>query len=197
MARYKDGHKQEARDAIIKNAAERFRRDGIAGTGVRALMADAGLTHGAFYAHFSSRAELVASAIEYGAESTREQFETVLATVPGDQKLQTFISSYLRRQHGQQMGLGCTAAALAPDIARENSDTRARFTAQTERLVHLISDLLPEGGTQVERATRAKTVFALMMGVLQLMRIETSPDAIERLMHEGRTAALSLANQPW
>jgi hypothetical protein len=64
-------------------------------------------------------------------------------------------------------------------------------------LVHLISDLLPEGGTQVERATRAKTVFALMMGVLQLMRIETSPDAIERLMHEGRTAALSLANQPW
>ena len=61
----------------------------------------------------------------------------------------------------------------------------------------LIADLLPEGGTSEDRNTRAATVFATMMGVLQLMRIETDEVAAERLMREGRDAAACLATRPW
>lgn len=197
MARYKDGHKQEARDAILKNAAERFRRDGIAAVGVRTLMADAGLTHGGFYAHFPSRADLVAAAVERAAESTIGYFDTVLAAAPADRKLETLIATYLRPRHRAHMDLGCAAAALAPEIARESPETRARFAAQTGRLIQLIADLLPEGGAPDQRTTRAAAVFAAMMGVLQLMRIETDDAAAERLMREGRDAALSLALRPW
>ncbi len=197
MARYRDGHKQEARDAILKNAAERFRRDGIAAVGVRTLMADAGLTHGGFYSHFASRADLVAAAAEYAAESTLGYFGKVLDAAPADRKLETLIEAYLRPFHRKRMDLGCAAAALAPEIARESPPTRARFIGQTARLVRLIADLLPQGGTPEDRDARARTVFATMMGVLQLMRVETNPDTVGRLMHEGREAALHLAMRSW
>mgnify|MGYP002789578890 CR=1 FL=1 len=197
LARYPDSHKQAAREAILKNAAERFRRDGIAAVGVRSLMADAGLTHGGFYAHFSSRADLVAAAAEAAAQRTLGYFTEVLAAAPPDRKLETLIATYLRPRHRTHMDLGCAAAALAPEIAREPPETRQRFGAQTGRMIQLIADHLPAGGTPEQRDLRASTVFAAMMGVLQLMRIETDEAAVARLVREGRDAALSLANRPW
>ncbi len=197
MARYSRDHKRAAREAILKNAAERFRRDGIAAVGVRALMAEAGLTHGAFYAHFPSRTDLVAAAIETAAQSTLGYFEAVLAAAPADRQLETLIATYLRPRHRDHLALGCAAAALAPEIAREPAATRDRFAAQTGRLVHLIADHLPPGGTPDQRKARAMTVFATMMGVLQLMRIETDAAAVDRLVREGRDSALSLATRPW
>src|ERR1700677_2597057 len=56
--------KAESHDRIVKLAAARFRETGIEGIGVADLMKDAGLTHGGFYRHFSSREELVAEAVE-------------------------------------------------------------------------------------------------------------------------------------
>ena len=41
-----------------------MKRDGIDGSGIAALMSDAGLTNGAFYAHFRSKNDLVASVVD-------------------------------------------------------------------------------------------------------------------------------------
>ena len=51
--RYGTEHKQATRQRIIETAGRRLKRDGIDGSGVATLMADAGLTNGAFYAHFA------------------------------------------------------------------------------------------------------------------------------------------------
>ena len=53
--RYSREHKQAMRQRIIEAAGRRFKTDGIDGSGIAALMADAGLTNGAFYAHFDSK----------------------------------------------------------------------------------------------------------------------------------------------
>jgi TetR/AcrR family transcriptional repressor of nem operon len=50
--RYSKEHKRATRQRIVETAGRRFKRDGIDGSGVAGLMADAGLTVGAFYAHF-------------------------------------------------------------------------------------------------------------------------------------------------
>jgi TetR/AcrR family transcriptional repressor of nem operon len=63
VARYGKEHKQATRQRIIEAAGQRFKQDGIDGSGIAALMADAGLTNGAFYAHFASKEDLVASVI--------------------------------------------------------------------------------------------------------------------------------------
>ena len=76
MARYGKEHKEATRRRIIEAAGQRFKRDGIDGSGIAALMADAGLTNGAFYAHFASKEDLVATAV---ADQLREQLERYCA----------------------------------------------------------------------------------------------------------------------
>ena len=73
MARYGKDHKPATRRRIIESAGRRLKRDGIDGSGIATLMADAGLTNGAFYAHFDSKEDLVANAV---AEQLREQRES-------------------------------------------------------------------------------------------------------------------------
>ena len=61
--RYGKEHKQATRQRIIEAAGRRFKRDGIDGSGISTLMTDAGLTNGAFYTHFTSKDDLVATAV--------------------------------------------------------------------------------------------------------------------------------------
>ena len=77
MARYGKDHKQATRRRIIEAAGRRLKRDGIDGSGVATLMADAGLTNGAFYAHFDSKEDLVASAVADQLREQRESFRGV------------------------------------------------------------------------------------------------------------------------
>ena len=80
--RYGKEHKESTRRRIIESAGRRFKQDGIDGSGIATLMNDAGLTNGAFYAHFASKDDLVATAV---AEQLREQaasFRTSRPTTP-------------------------------------------------------------------------------------------------------------------
>src|SRR3984893_9507258 len=52
----------KTRERIVAAAAAEFRRHGIAATGLADLMKAAGLTHGGFYPHFTSKGQLVAEA---------------------------------------------------------------------------------------------------------------------------------------
>ena len=61
--RYGKENKESTRRRIIESAGRRFKQDGIDGSGIATLMNDAGLTNGAFYAHFASNDDLVATAV--------------------------------------------------------------------------------------------------------------------------------------
>src|SRR3954467_5564449 len=50
------------RERIVETAAQLFRERGFDGIGVADLMKEAGLTHGGFYGHFSSKDDLIAEA---------------------------------------------------------------------------------------------------------------------------------------
>ena len=91
MARYGKDHKQATRRRIVEAAGRRLKRDGIDGSGVASLMADAGLTNGAFYAHFDSKDDLVATTV---ADQLREQRERYSAP-----SLEEIVRGYLSPQH--------------------------------------------------------------------------------------------------
>ena len=78
MARYDAEHKAQTRQRIIETAGRRLKQDGIDGSGVAALMTDAGLTNGAFYAHFGSKDDLVATVVADQLGTQR----AVLASLP-------------------------------------------------------------------------------------------------------------------
>src|SRR3954465_3885198 len=96
VVRYGKEHKQATRRRIIETAGRRFKQDGFDGSGVATLMADAGLTNGAFYAHFESKDDLVATVI---AEQVAGQDAAVSAMAPGRAGVEEFVREYLSVEH--------------------------------------------------------------------------------------------------
>src|ERR687897_2251885 len=112
MARYGKDHKLATRRRILEAAGRRLKRDGIDGSGVATLMADAGLTNGAFYAHFDSKEDLVATTV---ADQLREQRES-FSGMP----IQHIVRAYLSVEHRNDTEGGCPSAALLDEIARSS-----------------------------------------------------------------------------
>jgi TetR/AcrR family transcriptional repressor of nem operon len=97
--RYSKDHKQATRQRILEAAGRRFKQEGIDGAGVAAVMSDADLTNGAFYAHFASKEDLVANVL---ADQLRAQRQSFDAQPPDQEGLEAFIRSYLSPQHRDQ-----------------------------------------------------------------------------------------------
>src|SRR5437588_10315218 len=96
MARYDAEHKAATRRRIIDSAGRRLKQDGVDGSGIATLMSDAGLTNGAFYAHFESKDDLVANVV---ADQLANQ-RAVLDSLPeGVAALEEFIRDYLTPGH--------------------------------------------------------------------------------------------------
>src|SRR5438874_3423410 len=105
--RYSKDHKQETRQRIVEVAGRRFKQDGIDGSGIATVMADAGLTNGAFYAHFDSKDGLVAATV---AAQLREQRQTY--TQRPDAEVEQLVREYLSVGHRDDPEHGCPSAAL-------------------------------------------------------------------------------------
>lgn len=137
--RYEKGRKDASRRRIIKVAGERFRGDGIAATGLASIMGEAGLTNGAFYPHFQSKAELVGESVAAALGDQTKQLQEILASGG----LDLAISSYLSAEHRDNPAEGCTLAALLPELARQPSETRSLFADRLLDVSRQVSAALP------------------------------------------------------
>src|SRR5689334_14762025 len=126
MARYSPEHKEATRRRMIETAGRRFKTDGIDGSGIATLVADAGLTNGAFYGHFASKDDLVAVAV---AQQLSDQVARVDGLPAGLASVETFVREYLSPAHRDDPGGGCPSAALLDEIGRCNEATRQAYTA--------------------------------------------------------------------
>ena len=99
------------RAEIFGHAGRLFRLRGYAGTNIDDIMLAAGLTRGAFYAHFKSKEELFAQVIGTGQGllwKLRARDAEVLAV----------LDAYLAKEELSATAQDCTLAALAGDVAR-------------------------------------------------------------------------------
>ena len=94
--------KEATHERIVSVAARAIRRSGYDGTGVADIMKEAGLTHGAFYAHFASREAMLAEAAGRACAESAPPPPTCVASVPPGQALQSMLRAYLSREHVEQ-----------------------------------------------------------------------------------------------
>jgi len=181
--RYDKGHKDASRRRIMEVAGERFRSDGIAASGLAAIMSDAGLTNGAFYPHFKSKAELVRESV---AAAMDEQVELM-----GSGGLEAAIEAYLSADHRDNPATGCTLAALLPELAREPAETRAVWAERFLAAVKQLASGLPPQAPDPEGA--AIGAYATLIGALQLARVAQGTPLSDRIMAAGADAARALA----
>ena len=188
MGRYRKGHKQATRQRIIEAAGGRLKRDGIHGSGIATLMADAGLTNGAFYAHFESKEDLVASAL---AEQLREQRESFSAQPPGRAGLEQIVRAYLSVEHRDNPESGCPSAALLDEIGRSPDAIKRAYT---DGLLVVIDDIATRRASDDPNWARTKTlsVFAMMVGTLQVSRALANRQLADEVLEQGIQNALAL-----
>jgi TetR/AcrR family transcriptional regulator, transcriptional repressor for nem operon len=190
--RYGKDHKQTTRQRILEAAGRRFKQDGIDGAGVAAVMTDAGLTNGAFYAHFASKEDLVANVLADQLRTQRQSFDAEPSDRAG---LEAFVRSYLSPQHRDQSADGCPSAALLDEIARRPAATRNVFTDELMGVIDDIAARLDPSNADAAR-TDALTLFGMMIGTLQLARALTDRDLSDQLLARGVEMALKLLDDP-
>ncbi|MFJ9151696.1 TetR/AcrR family transcriptional regulator [Streptomyces sp. NPDC102270] len=187
MARYTKEHKQVTRQRIIERAGHRFKQDGIDGSGVSTLMSDAGLTNGAFYAHFESKDDLVANVV---ADQLRTQKESYGTLRPGREGLEDFVHEYLSPQHRDNPGDGCPSAALLDEIGRCGDGAKGAYTDGARGIVEeLAARLAPEDPQSA--LGKAIGLFTMAVGTLQLSRALSDHEFSDKVLEQGIENALT------
>lgn len=120
MARRSIAETEESRQRILRSASRLMRQRGYDGIGIDAIVADAGLTPGAFYRHFASKADLFSEVVS-DALTTAEQHLPVIDTAAD---VEQFVNFYLSHKAVRDLGAGCIVAAMSADLARDPGDAR-------------------------------------------------------------------------
>src|SRR5947208_12944781 len=183
--RTSSGRKEVTHERIVNAAARAIRRSGYDGIGVADIMKDAGLTHGGFYAHFSSREAMLAEAADRAGGESVATMERIAASSPPQRALQAMMEAYLSKAHVEGIEVGCATAALGSEMPRQAPEVRHAATRRIKEMIDLVARQSPDWG-QPGAHERALVTVATMVGALVLARAVDDP----RLSDSLRKAAL-------
>jgi TetR/AcrR family transcriptional repressor of nem operon len=190
----------EHRQALLEQAGRLFRGRGIAGVSLAEVARAAGLTHGAFYGHFSSKTALVAEAVQgsllAGAGHWRRR--AARARAGGADPLAAIIGGYLTERHRDAPEAGCALAALGPEVSRAEAPLADALREGTEALALVLAEevaALHSALAPAECRARGLAILAAMTGGLVLSRaLAADPDASRAALDAAARAARSAAD---
>ena len=163
----------EANHQAIEDAASRlFRERGLHGVSVAEVMAEAGLTHGGFYAHYASKDALAASACESAFAFAADKWQRRIDAAASPREARhTIAARYLRPAHCDPSAASCPTATLVTDVARagEEHPIHAAYVEGVRKQIEILSALGNSGDPARDRAD-ACARLATMMGALLLAR---------------------------
>ncbi|MEA3084449.1 MAG: TetR/AcrR family transcriptional regulator, transcriptional repressor for nem operon [Paraburkholderia sp.] len=164
---YSQAQKAESRQRVLENASRQIREHGIEALGVAECMRSAGLTHGAFYGHFSSRDALILEALEHAVSQSEKRIGSLAsgAVKRGETPLQAIAEVFLNERHVKNPGNGCALCALAGEARHANPDVRERLTDYVRRLALQIAQAASGESKDV-----ALAIVATIVGAITLAR---------------------------
>ena len=179
-------HKQKSREKILISALALFSKRGFDRVSINDVMQHAGLTRGAFYAHFESKEDLYAQAISNWPEQSgivKEYFKGLR----GKEFVAKAINGYLSRNHLNQ-AIPCPLASLVTDVANNNEKIREVYTDVYNKLVTVMNkeSTLSESKKNDDMMM---AVTAMMVGGVAVGRALVDPDLTDRLLESCRSVA--------
>jgi TetR/AcrR family transcriptional regulator, transcriptional repressor for nem operon len=182
------GRKKQETRALVLEAAERgFKQHGYAGVGVDGIAREAGVTSGAFYAHFGSKTGAFQEALEAGLDAT-------LARLPefrrehGETWPAAFADYYLGASHRADLACGCAMAALTGEVMRGTDESRVTYQERMQRIAGIVAGGLA-GESDAE--ARAWGFLSILIGGLTVIR--AMPDGAQADAVAGNVRQMALA----
>jgi TetR/AcrR family transcriptional repressor of nem operon len=172
MPRVSKAQSQATHQAIEAAASRLLRERGLRGVSVADLMAEVGLTHGGFYAHFASKDALAAAACVAAFVQAGAKWRTRVETASDRAAARRAIADgYLRETYRDPHAAACPTATLATDVAREPAShpIHAAYVDGVRSQIDVLAGLGTSGDAARDRAD-ACVQLATMMGALLLAR---------------------------
>ena len=151
----RERQKRHSREKILKAAMALFGKQGLQATGIDQIMKKAGLTAGAFYAHFESKEDLIEQVL-WSALPIHQH-------VPAED----FVRFYLSKEHRDHPEKACPLATLGSDLARSDRHMKLRIA---QRLNVLIDERIQSSSTGMPKK-QALAALSLAVGAMILSRI--------------------------
>jgi TetR/AcrR family transcriptional repressor of nem operon len=176
---------EENRLALLKAAGKLFRERGIDGVGVAEISKEAGLTHGALYAHFPSKEALAAEAFAQGTErsGTRSRF-----VVDGKFDVDGFLDFYLSTEQRDNPAHSCAMAASTCEIGRQDAALSARFTESFERMTRAFERQIAAQRPEADARAEALTIASGLIGSVAAARAtaKANPALSDQILQSAR-----------
>jgi TetR/AcrR family transcriptional repressor of nem operon len=182
--------KAETRRRIMDAASRLFRREGIDGVGVDAVMRQAGLTHGGFYGHFPSKESLAAEVCAEQLSRSAARWEAMREEHGAEQALARIVESYLSAAHVEQSERSCVVPTLGAELARRPGAHPA-LTSAIRAMVDTLASCLPR--RRAPARERALAGLSCMVGAVVLARLSSDPGLSEEILEAARKAVLPAA----
>jgi TetR/AcrR family transcriptional repressor of nem operon len=165
----------ENRRRILDVASRLFRDKGFEAVSVAEVMKAAGLTHGGFYGHFSSKDDLIAQTLAH----------VLVADAGGGGDFRAYVGSYLSPRHRDNAAGGCPTAGLAAAIRHQTPAARSAMTEGLRSQIGAIGQSLPDLDP-VDRRRAAIGSFAAMVGAVILARAVDDPVLSDEVLEQTR-----------
>ncbi|QWK80762.1 TetR/AcrR family transcriptional regulator [Ochrobactrum sp. BTU1] len=165
----------ENRRRILDVASRLFKDKGFDAVSVAEVMKAAGLTHGGFYGHFTSKDDLVAQSLAHA----------LAADSVGNGEFSDFIRSYLAPRHRDNPGNGCPTAGLAAAIRHQTPAAKGAMTEGLRTQIARIEQALPDDGA-VDKRRAAIGSWAAMIGAVILARAVDDPELSDEVLEQTR-----------
>lgn len=193
--RYSAEHKAASREALVKAAARSFRERGFSAVGVDMVSAEAGVTSGSFYKHFTTKSEALREVLRHGVDRIAKRVRTVRGA-PDVDSVGGWINDYATLQtsaeHRACTARGCNLPSLSAEVARAGDEVRRDYEEAIRRGVAEMLDGDPFAGEADGRA-RALAFLAILAGGTTIARAVADPELADEIGEAVRRAALLIA----
>ena len=190
-------NKRESLDKILDAAARRIREEGLDGAAIVPVMRDAGLTHGAFYSHFSSKDDLASAAFSRAITTGRSHWIKPPRGESWRERLTSLARRYLTTAHRDDLSTSCGFASLSSDAAHASDEFRASYERELRGSLAAICEGADERSTKSDTDDRLDDAIALMTVCvcgMALSRAVVDPKLSNRILRVAREAAAKLAD---
>jgi TetR/AcrR family transcriptional regulator, transcriptional repressor for nem operon len=191
-------NKRESLYKILDAAARRLREEGLEGAAIVPVMRDAGLTHGAFYSHFSSKDDLAAAAFGHAITTGRAHWIKPSRRESWGARLAGLAKRYLTIAHRDDLSTSCGFATLSSDAAHASAAFRASYEHELRKSLGAIceegADDRSTGNGTDDRLDDAIALMTICVGGMSLARAVVDPKLSARILRVARNAAAKLAD---
>ena len=184
--------KERSHESILQSAARLVREKGISGAGGADVMKGAALTVGGFYAHFSSKDELVDETLRRTSATLRDRLFARLDEKPEADRAEVILERYLSADHRDGGAPGCPMPAVVGEVGTTAPQHRPIVAEQVQGLVEGLAQRLPAGGI-VPRRLLAIGLIALMYGGVSLSRAVKGTELSDEVLRACRALGVAAA----